>query len=70
MNVKSIVSLAIAFGLFFLSRAMELRGDVIPHTEPGAASERLTYHLQALLLLLGALGSFIYAGLSAFRRSR
>ncbi|HTU11710.1 MAG TPA: hypothetical protein VMG08_12530 [Allosphingosinicella sp.] len=65
MNAKTIWSLAIAFGLLSVSKAVEARGDAL-----ALADGRLTYHLLALGLLLGALGCFIYAGLNAFRGSR
>ena len=63
MNSRTVLSLAAAFGLMSVSKAMSAQGDVYAE-----AATRLTYHLSALGLLLGALGLFIYAGVSAFRR--
>jgi hypothetical protein len=68
MNLKPILFLALAIGLYFLSRSLELSGDAAPMAANGVSPERAKYHLMALLLLLGALGCFIYAGVSAFRR--
>ena len=65
MNAKAIVSLAIAFDLLVASKSVERRGDLL-----SLADGRLTWHLVALALLVGALGCFIYAGMSAFRRNQ
>ena len=65
MNAKAIVSLAVAFGLLVVSKSVERRGDLL-----SLADGRLTWHLVALALLLGALGCFIYAGMSLFSRNR
>jgi hypothetical protein len=70
MNFKPILFLAIAIGLWFVSHSLELRGDAAPMSDGGVFSERAGYHIAALALLLGALGCFIYAGVSAFRRWR
>lgn len=70
MNLKPILFLAIAIGLYFVSHALELRGDAAPLVENGVSPERAKYHLMALILLLGALGCFIYAGVSAYRQWR
>jgi hypothetical protein len=70
MNLKPILFVAIAIGLYFVSHSLELRGDAAPINGNGVSAERAKYHLMALVLLLGALGSFIYAGLSAFRNMR
>jgi hypothetical protein len=70
MNFKPMLFLAIAIGLYFTSHSLELRGDAAPMSDGGVSSERAVYHLAALVLLLGALASFIYAGVSAFRKGR
>ena len=70
MNFKSALFLAIAFGLYFASHSLEVRGDAAPIVAHGPSPERAKYHVMALVLLLGALGCFIYAGLSAFRQWR
>jgi hypothetical protein len=70
MNLRFVLLLAIAIGLYFVSHALELRGDAAPISAGGVSSERAQYHLVALVLLVGALGCFIHAGLSAFREWR
>lgn len=70
MNLKPALFLAIATGLYFVSHSLELRGDDAPLVAHGVSPERAKYHLMALVLLLGALGCFIYAGVSAFRQWR
>jgi hypothetical protein len=70
MNFKPILLLAIAIGLYFVSHSLELRGDAAPVDPSGVSPERARYHIAALVLLLGALGCFIYAGVSAFRGRR
>ena len=70
VNLKPLLFLAIAIGLYFVSHALEVRGDAAPLAENGVSPERAKYHLVALVLLLGALGCFIYAGVSAFRNWR
>jgi len=70
MNLKTILFLAIAIGLYFVSHTLELRGDAAPMSASGVSPERARYHLMALVLLLGALGCFVYAGVSAFRKWR
>ena len=70
MNLKAILFLAIAIGLYFVSRSLELHGDAAPISDSGISPERAKYHIAALVLLLGALGCFIYAGVSAFREWR
>lgn len=70
MNLKPLLFLAIAIGLYFLSHALGLRGDAAPLSTSGVSPERAKYHIMALVLLLGALGCFIYAGVSAFRSWR
>ncbi|HYJ53733.1 MAG TPA: hypothetical protein VEW04_11235 [Allosphingosinicella sp.] len=70
MNFKAILFLAIAFGLMSLSHSVELRGDLAPFVEGGVSAERAQYHIMALVALIGALGCFIYAGVSLVRRLR
>jgi len=70
MNLKAILFAAIAFGLMAVSHALELRGDLAPFGENGVSPERAKYHLMALFALLGALGFFVSAGVSVFRRIR
>lgn len=70
MTVKPVLLLALAIGLYVVSHALELRGDAAPISAGGVSSERAIYHLAALVLLLGALGCFLYAGVSAFRGRR
>ena len=68
MRLRPLFFLAIAIGLFFVSHALELRGDAAPFAENGVSSERATYHLSALVLVIGALGFFVAAGIAAFRK--
>jgi hypothetical protein len=70
MNLRTMLLLAIAIGLYVVSHALELRGDAAPFVEGGVSSERAKFHLMALVLLLGALGCFISAGVSAYRSMR
>ena len=70
MNLKPILFLAIAIGLYVVSHSLELRGDAAPIIVGAVSPERAKYHIMALVLLLGALGCFIYAGVSAARKWR
>lgn len=70
MIVKPFLYLAIAFALYFVSGVVELRGDAAPVVVGGVSTERATYHIIALLLLLGAVGFFIAALVSAVRAMR
>jgi hypothetical protein len=70
MKFKTMVLIAVAFGLCSLSHSLELRGDLAPMAARGVSTERLSYHLIALALLLAALGCFVFAGLNAFRAIR
>ena len=70
MNPKAMLFLAIGFGLYFVSRSLELRGDAAPFAASGASIERLQYHGLALVCLLGALGFFVTAALSLWRSRR
>jgi hypothetical protein len=70
MKLKTMVFIAVGFGLSSLSHGLELRGDLAPLAARGVSTERLTWHLMALGVLLAALGCFIFAGLGAFRAIR
>ena len=70
MKFKPILFLAIAFGLYFVSGAVELRGDVAPVEADGVSAERATYHIMALVLLLAAIGFFIAALVGFVSRMR
>jgi hypothetical protein len=70
MKLKTIVFIAVGFGLYSLSHSLELRGDLAPLTASGVSPERASYHIMALLVLLAALGLFISAGVSVFRGMR
>jgi hypothetical protein len=68
MKLRSVVYIALGFGLLSLSRALELRGDLAPFAESGVSGERLTWHVMALLVLVGAIGFFVSALVNLFRR--
>ena len=70
MMLKPTIFIATAVGLYSVSHALELRGDAAPFAANGVSAERATYHIAALLLMLGALGCFISAGVSAVRSLR
>ena len=70
MKLKPIIFIAAGFGLYALSRSLELRGDLGPLAKGGVSPERLQYHLMALVVLLAGLGFFISAGISTFRALR
>jgi hypothetical protein len=67
MRLKPLVFIAIAIGLRFVSKSVELQGDAAPLIPGGVSTDRLTYHLIALVLLFGAIGFFIAALVSLFR---
>ena len=67
MKMKPILFIAIAIGLYFVGRSVGLQGDAAPVDPSGVSPERAKYHLIALVLMLGALGFFIAAGVSLFR---
>jgi len=69
MKARTLIYVAIASGLFAVSHSLEAQGDAAPYAAAGVSSERLQYHLTAFLMLLGALGFFIAAGFSIFRRA-
>lgn len=70
MPLRTILYLAIGFGLMAVSHSVELRGDMAPIIEGGVSPERAKFHMMALVLLLGALALFVMAGLDMFRRWR
>ena len=70
MKFKPIIFIAIAFGLLSVSHSLELRGDLAPIVKDGVSGARLSYHVSALVALLGALGLFIAAGMSLVRAIR
>lgn len=57
-------------GLFSLSGSLELRGDIAPVVEGGVSAERAQCHIMALDCMLGAIGLFISAGVSAYSAVR
>ena len=70
MKLRTMIFIALGFGLYALSHALELRGDLAPLAASGISPERAKYHLLALLVLLAGIGFFIAAGLNAFRAIR
>ena len=69
MKLKPLIFLAVAIVLYAVSHSLELRGDGAPFGEDGISPERAKYHLMALILLIGALGFFIAAAVTAFRKN-
>ena len=70
MKFKPLLFLAVGFGLMAVSHSLELRGDVAPIVEGGVSAERAKYHIAALVVLIGALGFFIAAGVTIWRNLR
>jgi hypothetical protein len=70
MRLKPLLFIAIAIGLYVVSSDVGLQGDAAPLVPGGVSPERAKYHLIALVLMLGALGFFIAAGVSLFRGRR
>lgn len=70
MRFTTLIFLAIAIGCYFVGHSLEVRGDGAPLAEHGISSARAKYHLAALLAMLAALGFFIAAAVSLFRRKR
>ncbi|MGZ8349508.1 MAG: hypothetical protein ACXWUX_08285 [Allosphingosinicella sp.] len=70
MKFRPMLFIAIATGLYFVSHSLELRGDAAPFAADGVSTERAIYHLAALVLMAGALGFFISAGVSVYRDLR
>jgi hypothetical protein len=60
-NFKSIMFSGLGFGLLRLSKEIELYGDAQPLIEGGVSTGRLFYHSMALLVVVAALGCFMYA---------
>lgn len=69
MKLKPLIFLAVAFGLYLVSHAVELWGDAAPFGKNGVSPERAKYHVTALILLIGGLGCFIAAAVTAMRRT-
>ena len=70
MKLRPLIYLAVAIGLLFVGRSVGLQGDAAPLAESGVSPERARYHLIALVLVVGALGFFIAAGVSMYRNRR
>ena len=70
MNLKTIIYLAIAFGLLMVGHSVSLQGDAAPYGPDGASPERAKYHITALVLTLGAAAFFIAAGGNIWRSLR
>lgn len=62
---RTILLIAVGFGLMKLSGALELQGDL-----SSAAGTRLAHHLSALLALIAALGCFVWALKTIFFEKR
>lgn len=61
MKLKPVIFIAAGFGLLWAARGVGTIGDAAPLVPGGVSSERLTYHLTALIMTAGALGLFIAA---------
>ena len=70
MRLKPLIFLAIATGLYFIGRSLEMQGDAAPFGANGVSPERAKYHIAALVLMLAALASFVFAGWTIFRGRR
>jgi hypothetical protein len=70
MNLKMLVFICLGFALTYVSKSVELMGDLAPVAKDGVSMERAIYHIAALVLLLAALASFISGGLCAWRSLR
>jgi len=70
VKLKPFVFIAIGVGLKFISKQIELQGDAAALYPGQVSPERLTYHLAAFALLVGALGFFIAAGVGIYRNWR
>ena len=64
--MKPLVLIAVGFGLWFVSKQVELMGDAAPSMASDPSSARLEYHALALLILTVALGCFVAALISIF----
>jgi len=70
VRLRPFVFIAVGIGLKFISKQVELQGDTAPLMPGQVSPERLTYHLAAFALLVGALGFFIAAGVGIYRNWR
>ena len=70
LNFRPFVYIALGFALKYASKQVALRGDAAPLVAGGVSPERLQYHLLALVLLVAAIGFFVAALVSLFRRRR
>jgi hypothetical protein len=70
MSFRLMLLIAVGIGLAYVSHVVGLRGDAARFAEHGVSTERAGYHLTALIILLGALGCFIAAGVMLLRRWR
>lgn len=70
MKLSPWLLIVVGVGLSAVSRALEARGDVAPYAESGVSSERLMFHLPALVLLVGALVCFVAAPWMFLRRRK
>lgn len=70
MKFRTIVLIAIGFGLYSCSHSLELRGDLAPIAASGVSAERAQYHILALVVLIAGLGCFVAAGLGIVRGLR
>ncbi len=70
MNLKMLVLICLGFALIYVSKFVELMGDLAPVAKEGVSTERAIYHIAALVLLLAALALFISGGLCAWRSQR
>ena len=70
MRLRPLVYIAIAIGLRFTGKQVERLGDAAPFVPGGVSSERLQYHLIALVLLVAAIGFFIAALVSLVQGMR
>ena len=61
MKLKPLIFIAIGVGLYWVARDIELMGDAAPFAPHGVSTDRLKYHLTALIMMLAALGFFIAA---------
>jgi hypothetical protein len=70
MKFRTMILIAVGFGLYSCSHSLELRGDLAPLAASGVSPERAKYHILALFVLLAGLGCFLAAGLGMVRGIR
>lgn len=70
MKLKPLILLAVAIALYYAGHVLDLRGDAAPFGADGVSPERAKFHFAALVMMLGALGCFIAAGVSLWRGLR